>query len=60
MNENRIKLMIEEIGTDISGKWMSINAVNKLIERVLSEAAFDLDEPDRQRIFEYFGITVVD
>ena len=33
----QIQKIIEETGTDISGKWMSVNNVEKLIEHIVCE-----------------------
>ena len=38
MNEN-IKHLIEQAGTDISGKWISLNNAEKFAELIVAECA---------------------
>ena len=48
MNE-RIKEFIKQVGTDVSGKWMSVDNAEKFAQLIVSECANELikwkDEP---------------
>ena len=63
MNE-RIKELIKEVGTDVSGKWMNVDNTEKLAELILIEC-MDLcvsfgEEGDgytiASEISEHFGV----
>jgi hypothetical protein len=58
MNE-RIKELIKEVGTDVSGKWMNIDNTEKLAELIVKECAKVADsewaDPGHQ-IKQHFGV----
>ena len=57
MNE-RIKELILQAGTDISGKWMGIDNAEKFAKLIVQECAgiaHGSDQPSRD-IKEYFGV----
>ena len=37
MNQDKVKELIEEVGTDISGKWIGVDNAEKLIHLVVSD-----------------------
>ena len=47
MNEN-IKSLIEKVGTDVSGKWMSVDKVEELVTTVAHECILLVDKSDVQ------------
>ena len=62
MNE-RVKELITQAGTDISGKWLSLDNVNTLIELVVQECAKLANEETSlpydsysEKIKQHFGV----
>lgn len=59
MNE-RIKELIKEVGTDVSGKWMNIDNAEKLAELIVKKCADIADggwaDPGHQ-IKQHFRVT---
>ena len=59
MNE-RIKELIKQVGTDVSGKWMNVDNIQKLAELIVKECAniADSAEPYKANdlIKQHFGI----
>ncbi len=57
---NRIKELIEQVGTDSSGKWMRIDQAEALAELIIFEcvklAVFKGDSATGQVIKEHFGV----
>jgi hypothetical protein len=57
---NRIKELIEQVGTDSSGKWMRIDQAEALAELIIFEcvklAVFKGDSATGQAIKEHFGV----
>ena len=55
----RIKELIKEVGTDVSGKWMNVDNTEKLAELIVRECADIADDdwadPGHQ-IKQQFGI----
>jgi hypothetical protein len=55
----RIKELIKEVGTDVSGKWMNVDSATKLAELIVKECADIADDdwadPGHQ-IKQHFGI----
>lgn len=56
----RIKELIKEIGTDVSGKWMNIDNATKFAELIVKECAdiADSAEPYKANdlIKQHFGV----
>jgi hypothetical protein len=53
----QIKTLISQVGTDSSGKWMSIDNVEKLAELIVQECAeICLEANDHKNILRYFGV----
>jgi hypothetical protein len=44
MNE-RIKEIIEKVGTDCSGKWMSTDKVNEVADLILADVCAIIEDP---------------
>ncbi len=59
MNE-RIKELINQVGTDVSGKWMNVDNVGKLSELIVFEciklAVFKGDDTTGKAIKKHFGV----
>ena len=64
MNE-RIREIVKQSATDTSGKWISLENAEKLVESIVRECArvsatkagtFDKDSFVAQRIKEHFGV----
>ena len=57
---NRIKELIEQVGTDSSGKWMRIDQAESLAELIIFEcvklAVFKGDSATGRTIKEHFGV----
>ena len=57
---NRIKELIEQVGTDVSGKWMNVDNLEKFAELIVQECAeiADTAEPflASDLIKEHFGV----
>jgi hypothetical protein len=55
----KIKELIKEVGTDVSGKWVNIDSATKLAELIVKECADIADDdwadPGHQ-IKQHFGI----
>jgi hypothetical protein len=55
----KIKELIKEVGTDVSGKWMNIDSATKFAELIVKECADIADDdwadPGHQ-IKQHFGI----
>ena len=41
MNE-RIKELLQQVGTDVSGKWISVDNAEKLAELIIREYSYDV------------------
>jgi hypothetical protein len=41
----RIKELIKQVGTDVSGKWMSIDKVNKIADLILADVIDVIEDP---------------
>ena len=39
----KIKELIKEVGTDVSGKWMNVDSATKLAELIVRECANQVD-----------------
>lgn len=54
--------LIKQAGTDVSGKWMSIDNVNKLADLIVFEcikiAVFKGDATTGKAIKEHFGVDI--
>ena len=63
MNEN-IQRLINQVGTDISGKWMGVNDAEKFAELIVRECAgvgydasyFECASNVSNKILEHFGV----
>jgi hypothetical protein len=59
MNQ-RIKELIKQAGTDVSGKWMNVNNSEKFAEMIVFEciklAVFKGDAKTGKAIKEHFGV----
>ena len=59
MNQ-RIKELIKQAGTDVSGKWMNVNNSEKFAEMIVFEciklAVFKGDATTGKAIKEHFGV----
>jgi hypothetical protein len=57
---NRIKELIEQVGTDVSGKWMNVDNLEKVAELIVKECAeiADTAEPYKSSdlIKKHFGV----
>lgn len=53
MNE-KLKQLIEQVGTDSSGKWMRIDQAEKLVRLVLEEALSAIDNTDKRHAYTTF------
>ncbi len=57
---NRIKELIEQVGTDVSGKWMNVDNLEKFAELIVQECAeiADTAEPYKSSdlIKKHFGV----
>jgi hypothetical protein len=57
---NRIKELIEQVGTDVSGKWMNVDNLEKFAELIVKECAeiADTAEPYKSSdlIKKHFGV----
>lgn len=57
---NKIKEVIKEVGTDVSGKWVSIANVEKIVQMIILQCTTVLQDGTReadhyaQRIEEHF------
>jgi hypothetical protein len=54
MNE-RVQALIEQVGTDVSGKWISVDDAEKLTELIVQECAWLVDENDISLPYGTFG-----
>jgi hypothetical protein len=61
----RIQALIDEVGTDVSGKWLSLEQAQRLAELVAREAAltaglyeFHQRQGAGQQILDQFGLAV--
>ena len=57
---NRIKELITQVGTDVSGKWMNVDNLEKVAELIVKECAeiADTAEPYKSSdlIKKHFGV----
>ena len=57
---NRIKELITQVGTDVSGKWMNVDNLEKFTELIVQECAeiADTAEPYKSSdlIKKHFGV----
>ncbi len=57
---NRIKELITQVGTDVSGKWMNVDNLEKFAELIVKECAeiADTAEPYKSSdlIKKHFGV----
>lgn len=53
MNE-KLKQLIEQVGTDSSGKWMRIDQAEKLVRLVLEESLSAIDNTDKRHAYTTF------
>jgi len=57
---NRIKELIEQVGTDVSGKWMNVDNLENLAELIVRECieVADTAEPYKSSdlIKKHFGV----
>jgi hypothetical protein len=57
---NRIKELITQVGTDVSGKWMNVDNLEKFAELIVQECAeiADTAEPYKSSdlIKKHFGV----
>ena len=57
---NDIKLIIEQVGTDVSGKWIAVDKADKLVELIVRECMSNLYingyDDAMDQIKEHFGI----
>ena len=58
MNE-KINDMINKAGTDVSGKWMSLEQAKKLAEVMVEECLIAVDKTDKQHIYTTFDQNMV-
>ena len=59
----RIKELIEQVGTDVSGKWMNVDNVEKFAELIVQECVEVADHSNvngksiiGERIKQHFGV----
>lgn len=55
MNQ-KIKEMMAKAGTDISGKWMSVDHAERLVDLIIKECFEYLDDETEQKIRQHFGV----
>ena len=55
---NRIKELIEQVGTDSSGKWMRIDQAELLAELIIRECASFADKHNQQKLYEDYTLGV--
>ena len=60
MNE-KVKELMQEAGTDSSGKWMGVDHATKFVELIVRECAKILEEDDgathhKELLLEHFGV----
>jgi hypothetical protein len=60
---NRIKELITQVGTDVSGKWMNVDNVGKFAELIVRECVEVADHSNingksiiGERINQHFGV----
>lgn len=57
---NDIKQIIEQVGTDVSGKWIAVDKADKLVELIVRECMSNLYingyDDAMDQIKEHFGI----
>ena len=60
MNEN-IKALVESVGSDISGKWVSAEKIEQLVQDVLQECLVQIEVANSQHCaYTTFDQSVVD
>lgn len=55
MNE-KLKHLIEQVGTDSSGKWMRIDQAEKLVRLVLEESLSAIDNTDKRHAYTTYDL----
>lgn len=60
--ETKLQELVNQIGTDVSGKWIAVDKVNQLIEHIICECAdiatinqYQHDSAGKY-ILEHFGL----
>ena len=56
MMNQKIKDLMAQAGTDISGKWMSVDHAEKFVDLIIKECFEYLDDDTEQKIRQHFGV----
>lgn len=57
--EEKIKEIIKRVGTDISGKWISIDQAKKFAEVMVEECLVAIDKTDKHHVYTSFDQDMV-
>lgn len=57
--EEKIKEIIKRVGTDISGKWMSIDQAKKFAQIMVEECLVAVDKTDKHHVHTSFDQDMV-
>jgi hypothetical protein len=52
----KIKDLMAQVGTDISGKWMSVDHAERFVDLMIKECFEYLDDETEQKIRQHFGV----
>jgi hypothetical protein len=55
MNQ-KIKDLMAQVGTDVSGKWMSVDHAEQFVDLIIKECFEYLDDNTEQKIRQHFGV----
>jgi len=55
MNQ-KIKDLMAQAGTDVSGKWMSVDHAERFVDLMIKECFEYLDDDTEQKIRQHFGV----
>ena len=55
MNQ-KIKDLMVQVGTDVSGKWMSVDHAEQFVDLIIKECFEYLDDNTEQKIRQHFGV----
>ena len=59
MNKEIVEKLIKKVGTDVSGRWMSVMDVEKLIELTVRECIESIDQTPTHCAYTSYDLSIV-
>lgn len=59
MTNNKIKELIKQVGTDSSGKWISIDKAEELVKLVVAECYIAIENTKTHHVYTTFDESLV-